>query len=95
MYSLAVASELIPISTYALEHILSRRPELFNPPCYHTAHAEFGRSSPIRMLTEHECLIVRNLVIKRSGNSRRAGLKSMGTARPTRYGMLLEVKSVE
>ena len=64
MYSLAVAAELIPCSDAYLDVILHRRGEEF-PRRYHTE----GKSS-IRMLTESECLRIRDIVIQAGSGPR-------------------------
>ena len=56
LYSLDVACELIPMTRDALLHTLSRYPEKFDEPRY---------IDNVRMLSEHECLTLRELVIRR------------------------------
>lgn len=64
LYSLDVAAELIPINRRSLDVILHNYKERF-PARYHTEMNAEGR--PPRMLTESECLEIRNMVVKLQG----------------------------
>jgi hypothetical protein len=73
LYSLEVACELIPVTEAALKHILSRRATEFGPPIYHdggepryrNGHlVDYDGGAPHRMLTESDCLKVREIVTR-------------------------------
>jgi hypothetical protein len=73
LYSLEVACELIPCTMPALLHVLSRHPGKFNPPLYHAGGEPRYRNGRLtdyeggrarRMLTETECLTVRNMMMR-------------------------------
>lgn len=90
LYSLEVAAELIPISKDALVHIILRHPEKFDEPLYHTLPENNKGSNIVRMLTERECLVVRDMIIARGrrgvggkGASRR--IEGVGFGRRTRH----------
>ena len=75
LYSLDVAAELIPINRRSLDVILKNYKEKF-PARYHNEANPVGR--PPRMLTESECLEIRNMVVKLAG-TRKAILGSRQT----------------
>ena len=88
LYTLDVACELIPISKYALEHILSRRADEFEAPLFHMLMDD-GKGKgchQVRMLRESECLKVRNMVIKSPTGPRRAGLRREPGLNPAGMG---------
>ena len=62
LYSLAVACEIIPIRGTTLRVILHRYKEKFPPRYNMDSHK--GAGGPERMLTESECLAIRDMVIR-------------------------------
>lgn len=77
-----VACELIPITFAALKHILRRRASEFGPPIYHSGGepryrngllVDYEGGAAHRMLTESDCLKVREMVTQ---------TRAWGEARP-------------